>query len=150
MRSIQQITILVLTWSCVNHLPAADPDRPAEFTVTTRLVGTNTPPIGVNEFGDPGGTDYSNGNLIPGAGFEPISIRRYWRVTQAGSNWVELDAGGITDWDLVQSGYLSGADFRLYRIVDAAGNPLPPAGNYLDLSRADRFHRSFAFPGRRA
>src|SRR5512136_1662371 len=115
----------------------ADPDRSAEFTITTRLVATNTPPIGVNEFGDPGGTDYSAGNLIPGYGFEPVSIRRFWRATAAGSNWVELDLGGMTDWDLTQGGYLSAADFRIYRIVDTAGQSIVQSNAYLDLTRAD-------------
>ncbi len=115
------------------------PDLPADFTVTTRLVATNTPPIGANEFGNPGGTEYSAGNLIPDPGFEPINIRRFWRVTAAGPNWIELDSGGMTDWDLVQSGYLSGAAFRLYRIVDASGKALPLKDNYLDLTGADHF-----------
>lgn len=118
---------------------AADPDRPAEFTVTTRAVISNALPIGVNEFGDSGGTDYSAGNLIPGAGFEPVNIRRYWRVTNAGTNWAEVDGGGMTDWDLTTSGYLSGADFRMYRIVDTNGSALPQRSGYLDLALADRF-----------
>jgi len=118
---------------------AANPDQPAEFTITTRVVLTNPLPIGVNEFGDSGGTHWSAGNLIPDSGFEPINIRRYWRVTNAGTNWAELDGGGMTDWDLVTSGYLSGAEFRLYRIVDTNGNPLPQRSGYLDLSLADRF-----------
>lgn len=115
------------------------PDRAADFTITTRLVATNTPPIGVNDLGDPGGTHFSAGNLIPDPGFEPISIRRFWRATAAGPDWVELDSGGVTDWDLVQGGYLSGATFRIYRIVDAAGAALPPKDNYLDLTGADHF-----------
>lgn len=129
---------LAALW-CAGLLSADAPDRPAEFIVTTRLVAAHTPPIGVNEFGDPGGTDYAAGNLIPDPGFEPISIRRFWRAKAAGPNWVELDAGGVTDWDLVQSGYLSGAVFRIYRLVDAGGHPLPLKSSYLDLAGADHF-----------
>lgn len=120
-------------------LLADSPDTEADFTITTRLVATNTPPIGINELGDPGGTSFSAGNLIPDSGFEPISIRRYWRTTRTGSNWMELDGGGVTDWHLVQSGYLSGADVRIYRLVDANGDPLPFENGSLDLTEADRF-----------
>jgi hypothetical protein len=133
----ETITCVGLLASVLLH--ADSPGLAADFTITPRLVATNTPPIGVNEFGDPGGTSYSAGNLIPDPGFEPISIRRFWRATAAGPNWVDLDAGGVTDWDLVQGGYLSGATFRIYRIVDAAGAALPIQNNYLDLARADRF-----------
>jgi hypothetical protein len=118
----------------------------ARVRIHHRVLNEYVPDIGVNEFGDSGGTSFAAGNLIPGSGFEPISIRRFWRVTDSGSvnrggrsyHWIRVDGGGMTDWDLVTTGFLNGADYRLYRIVDAQGSPLPVRDGYLDLSRADR------------
>lgn len=121
--------------------------REVSATVEIRLRqrAAETPAIGVNELGDSGGTQFSAGNLIPDAGFEPFQIRKYWRVVETGSEngypWINVDRGGLTTWDLVTTGYLNGASYRLYRIVDAQGRPLPLSAEYLDLSRADRFIR---------
>ena len=107
----------------------------------TQTASVN-PPIGCNEFGDPGGTAFSTGNLIPDSGFEPMSLRFRWRVVAAGVEsghpWAEVDGGGLTDWDLTTTAFLNGADVRIYRLVDALGLPLPqdPAENYLNLSYA--------------
>ncbi|TVQ21260.1 MAG: hypothetical protein EA383_17345 [Spirochaetaceae bacterium] len=113
--------------------------------VTSRVVAENPPPIGVNEIGDMGGTAFGRGNLIPDWGFEAASIRHRYRVLDSGVDdgrpWVTLDGAGVSRFDLVASGYLSGADYRIYRIVDAAGRPLPvdPGREYLDLSAAARY-----------
>jgi len=115
----------------------------AEVEIRLKQVADEAPPLGVNDFGDPGGTRFSAGNLIPGWGFEPLQVRHRWRVSGTGTEngfvWAELDGGGVTLWDLVTTGYLNGADFRIYRIVDAQGQPLPDNGDYLDHSHADRF-----------
>ena len=119
---------------------SAAPETPARVEVGLTQSAASNPPIGCNEFGDPGGTAFSAGNLIPDSGFEPMSIRRRWRVLAAGTEndhpWLEVDGGGISDWDLTTTGYLNGADVRIYRIVDALGQPLPqnPSEHYLELS----------------
>ncbi|TVQ27727.1 MAG: hypothetical protein EA382_03070, partial [Spirochaetaceae bacterium] len=132
--------------SCVGFgSVGAQPNAPAIVEIRLDPTAGHTPAIGVNEFGDSGGIQFSAGNLIPDSGFEPISMRRFWRVTATGSDkgypWIEVDGGGMTDWDLVTTGYLNGATYRIYRIVDAAGEPLRISGDYLDTSRADRFVR---------
>jgi len=117
----------------------------AEGTPTRVEVGLSqtasaNPPIGCNEFGDPGGTAFSSGNLIPDSGFEPMSIRLRWRVRAAGVEnghpWIEVDGGGLTNWDLTTTGFLNGAEVRLYRLVDALGQALPQENDYLNLSGA--------------
>lgn len=121
--------------------------RRTDAAVEVRLEQSaeHTPAIGVNDFGDSGGIRYSAGNLIPGGGFEPITIRRYWRVIETGRDrgywWIRVDGGGMTDWDLVTTGFLNGASYRLYRIVDDEGQTLPVRSDYLDLRSADRFIR---------
>lgn len=44
----------------------------------------------------------------------------------------------MTDWDLTTTGYLNGARVRIYRIVDAQGQPLPQdaSANYINLTNA--------------
>lgn len=120
----------------------ASPDAPALIEVRLTQTSAVNPPVGCNEFGDPGGTMFSAGNLIPDSGFEPMSLRFRWRVMatgmESGHPWAEVDGGGLTDWDLTTTAFLNGADVRIYRLVDALGQPLPqdPAENYLNLSNA--------------
>jgi hypothetical protein len=131
-------------WLFITNLWAG-PDTPARVEVSLTQSAAANPPVGCNEFGDPGGTAFSAGNLIPDAGFEPMSIRRHWRVVAAGMEnghpWAEVDRGGISDWDLTTTGFLNDAEVRLYRLVDALGQPLPqdPASNYLNLTNAARY-----------
>ena len=121
----------------------AAPDSPARIEVTLTQTAAANPPIGANEFGDPGGTAFSAGNLIPDCGFEPMSIRRRYRVGAAGIEngrpWMEItESGGINGWELTTTGFLNGATARIYRLVDATGQPLPrsTSEDYLDLTNA--------------
>jgi hypothetical protein len=119
-------------------------DGSANVEITTEMTADTPPPVGVNDFGNPGGTEMSAGNVIPGAGFEPASVRLRYRITATGTGddgrqWAEVDGGGLTDWDLVTTGYMNGAYFRIYRIVDAEGNALPvdeSGDDYVDLTDA--------------
>lgn len=100
----------------------------------------------MNELGDSGGFRLSAGNLIPDSGFEPINIRRSWRVMETGRSrgyhWITVDGGGMNSWDLTTTGYLNGASYRLYRIVTADGRPLEFApGEYPDMAEASHFIR---------
>lgn len=130
---------------CNPHLPLLGQDthlRPAIAEVTSRMLAENPPPIGVNEIGDMGGTTFGKGNLIHDWGFEAASIRHRHRILDSGVEngrpWVTLDGLGVSRYNLVSSGYLSGADYRIYRLLDSSGNPLPnnPDSGYLDLSDA--------------
>jgi hypothetical protein len=117
-------------------------DGTARVEISTDMTADTPPPIGVNDFCNAGGTEFSAGNIIPGAGFEPGEIRQRWRVTAcgtdaAGHRWAELDGSGMTNWDLVTTGYMNGASFRMYRIENASGNALPLGSDgYLDLTNA--------------
>jgi len=118
----------------------SDISAPAVVTVSLRKGAEHAAPIGVNDFGDAGGTSFAAGNIIPGSGFEPMSVRRRWRVLETGveegRRWVTLDGAGITIWDLVTTGYLNGADYRVYRIVDSNGDVLPWDDFTYDLTNA--------------
>lgn len=128
-------------------LAAAEPQRAARVEVTLVQTAAEAPPLGCNGFGDPGGTAFSAGNLIPDSGFEPMSIRKRYRVDEAGIEnghpWFTVSAdGGMSGWELTASGYLSGADMRVYRIVDEQGQVLPQTvDGYLDLARAVEYRR---------
>lgn len=138
------LTVLILAGPACFPATAA-PDMPARVEVSLIQAAAANPPIGCNEFGNPGGTAFSAGNLIPDSGFEPMSIRRRWRVVSSGVEnrhpWAEVDGGGMTEWDLTTSGFLNEANVRIYRIVDAQGRALPqnPSENYLNLTNADRY-----------
>ncbi len=129
--------------------PTSQKPEVTQVRVGTGIINNYIPNIGVNEFGDSGGTAYAAGNLIPDAGFEPISIRRLYRVQSRGTveregvryHWMQTDGGGITEWDLVTTGFLNGATYRLYRLVDENDLPLPANAGYLDLSMAQRMVR---------
>ncbi len=126
----------------------AAPNDPARVEVGLVQVAEYNPPIGANEFGDPGGTAFSAGNLIPDSGFEPISMRKRLRVARTGVEsgrvWFEVDGnGGMSRWELTGMGLMNGAAVRIYRIVDSNGQPLPQnaSDNYLDLTGAAAYRR---------
>ncbi len=133
----------IMVQSPWDHSFAQPPhERPARVEVSLTQTAAETPPFGCNAFGDPGGTSYSAGNLIPDGGFEPMSLRKRVRVNESGIEngipWFTIEGGGgMSSWDLTASGLYSGADVRAYRIVDAQGQALPASGNgYLNLSNA--------------
>ena len=117
---------------------AADP---AELVVTDTVLrpAAQVPPLGANNYGGCGAIEWAANNFVRNSGNEPVYWRNLHRIMQVGPNWFEIDGPGTSWWDLWANGFLSGADVRLYRIVDKAGAPLPTnsAGNGLDMSRAD-------------
>lgn len=105
-------------------------------------------PLGVNNFGGVGGTKYTAGNLITNAGFEPVRIRDLYRVIESGQEngrcWITLDGPGTSKWLTYTTGTYSGAKMRVYRFVDADGQPLPykdvgwaQGGKILDATNGD-------------
>jgi hypothetical protein len=140
-QGVGNFSLSLALWT-VAAFAQAPHERPARVEVSLTQTAAEAPPLGCNAFGDPGGTSYSAGNLIPDGGFEPMSIRKRVRVTQTGVEngvrWFTFEGGGgMSDWDRTAGGFLSGADVRAYRIVDAQGQTLPPsADDYLDLSNA--------------
>ena len=119
----------------------ADPNAPAEITVSTTVLRPRekVPPLAANCWGGCGAVEWAANNFVQGSGNEPIYWRDLHRVMKCGRNWFEIDGPGTSWWDLRASGFLSGADLRIYRLVDKSGQSLPlnKEANYLDMSTAD-------------
>lgn len=117
----------------------AQDSGPTEFVVKDSVArpAEKVPPIGVNNFGGMGAVDYGANNFIRSSGNEPIYWRNLHRVLECGENWFTLDGPGTSWFQLWGNGFLSGADVRIYRLVDKEGKPLPLKGDYLDLATAD-------------
>jgi len=107
------------------EMEAANPNTPAEITVTPRVVAQDVEPIGANLTTIAGGTNFAVNNHVWNSGFEPFVWRRMARVERAGDNWFEWDAmGGPGKWNVAWTGLGNGATVRFYRIVDRQGKPL--------------------------
>ncbi|MFI5380740.1 MAG: hypothetical protein ACHRHE_15685 [Tepidisphaerales bacterium] len=119
--------------------PAANPDAAAEFVITTQILRPRdkVPPLGANDWGRCGAVEWAANNFVHNAGNEPIYWRNLHRVKNCGANWLEIDGPGTSWYDLWASGFLSGANLRVYRLVDKANQPLPAKGDYLDIEKAD-------------
>ena len=90
---------------------ASETDRPSEFMAGAMIVQTNPVAYGA-EFGQ---AQHIN-NWTDNPGMEPLEIREYWEPTGVGS-----DAQGdyvicnTRKYDSIDSGFLDGAHYRLYR-----------------------------------
>jgi hypothetical protein len=127
---------------CLMGAAHADHNTPAELVVTDRVVkpAAKVPPLGVNNWGGSGAVQWAANNFVRHAGNEPVYWRNLHRAKVVGPGWFEIDGPGTSWWQLWNSGFLSGAKLRIYRLVDKEGKPLPPRpdGNNLQLERADR------------
>ena len=104
---------------------AANPNAPAEITVTTQTMARGVEGVGANWTTVAGGTNFAINNHVWSSGFEPIVWRKIARVERAGENWIEWDShGGPGYWNLAWTGLGNGATVRFYRIVDEDGQPL--------------------------
>ncbi|MCX5683660.1 MAG: Ig domain-containing protein [Planctomycetota bacterium] len=142
--------VLLATWTppapgAVPAAPAqvsANPTAPAEFTITTTVVRPRekVPPIGANTWGRCGAVEWAANNFVRNSGNEPVYWRNLHRVKDCGPNWLEIDGPGTSWYDLWGNGFLSGADLRIYRLVDKDGKPLAPnaRGDNIDAAAADR------------
>ena len=101
--------------------------------------GKRCPPLAANAWGGCGAIDWAANNLVRNSGNEPVYCADLHRVMRCGPNWFEIDGPGTSWYDLRASGFLSGADLRIYRLVDKDGKGLPlnKGGDYLDLAKAD-------------
>lgn len=120
---------------------AADPNLPGEFTVTDTVLrpAAKVPPLGANDWGGCGAVNWAANNFVRNAGNEPLVWRNLHRAKAVGPGWFEIDGPGTSWWQLWNSGFLSGAKLRIYRLVDRAGQPLPqrPDRSNLQLERGD-------------
>lgn len=116
-----------------------DPFAAAELIVTEQVLRPRdkVPPLGMNGWGGCGAFEWAANNFVHNAGNEPIHWRNLHRVEDCGANWFEIDGPGTARYDLWASGFLSGANLRIYRLLDKAGQSLPAQGDYLDIERAD-------------
>jgi hypothetical protein len=115
-----------------------DPNASAEFTITDTVLRPRDklPELAANCWGGVGAVEWAANNFVRNSGNEPIYWRDLHRVMKCGPNWFEIDDPGTSWWDLRASGFLSGADLRINRLVDKAGKSLPlnKEGNYPDVS----------------
>ena len=132
-----------LVLACTVLLPAqaADPYAPVEITVSDTVVAEDIEPLGANVTTLAGGTNLLTNNFIWGAGMEPGIARFLIRIERYGTDWMEWDQsmGGVHMWDLNATGFGDGATVRVYRIVDADGQPLSYGGGteLQDVTGAD-------------
>jgi len=126
---------LVVGWALTVALVA----KAAEFTVTPQIErpAAEVVPLGANHYGRVGAIEWAANNFIHNSGNEPIYWKNMHRVKNCGDNWFEIDGPDTSWFDLWGSGFLSGADVRIYRLVDKDGNSLPIKGAYLDIDKAD-------------
>ena len=113
-------------------LPAAaqDVNTPATITVSNKILRpkSKVPPLGAINFGGGGAIDQMANNYVRGSFNEPMSVRRLRRVSNAFGNSAELEHG-VSFYGLLGSGFLSGANVRVYRLVDKNGKSLPRVGS---------------------
>ena len=114
-------------------------NAPANFVITEKVLRPRekVPPLGANDWGGCGSVQWVANNFVHNAGNEPVYWRNLHRARDCGSNWFEIDGPGTTWYDLWANGFLSGADLRIYRLVDKQGQPLPAKGDYLNVEKAN-------------
>ena len=115
-------------WTLPAAAEDASPNAPAELIVTEKVLrpAEKVPPLGANDWGGCGAVQWAANNFVHNSGNEPIYWRNLHRVKKCGPDWFEIDGPGTTWYDLWNSGFLSGAQVRIYRLVDKDGQPLPP------------------------
>lgn len=120
---------------------AANPFAPAVIVISDTVVAQGIEPLGFNLTTLAGGTNLATNNLIWSSGMEPAVARYLIRVERTGPGWIEWDEslGGVHMWEQNATGFGDGATVRLYRIVDANGQPLSYSGgtDLGDVSGAD-------------
>lgn len=103
-------------------LPSDVQNRPAAFTVTKDVLNANVEPFTITV------AEYGNSLKLPGkGGFEPFSFRNRLKAGRNSPDRI-YDDNNISAYDTFASGYLDGADVRIYRPVDGR----------LKLVRADK------------
>lgn len=104
------------------NIPTEYENHPAAFTVTTDVLNANVEPFTITAAG------FGNSLKLSGkGGFEPFSFRNQLKATQDSPDHIYDDLN-ISGYNTFASGYLDGADVRVYRVVD----------NQLKLVRTDK------------
>ena len=113
----------------------------ANFRITEKFLKplAQIPSLGANGWGGSGAIEYAANNFIHDSGNEPIYWKNMHRIKECGPGWFEIDGPGTSWWDLWGSGFLSGANLKIYRIIDKENSALPLnfQANYLNLEKAD-------------
>lgn len=149
-RKCSYILSLIVLSACLGSQPgvevreaqAAETESSGVVRVTNRVLrpAELVPPLGFNHFGGAGALNYAQNNIISSPGNEPMYSRDLYRVTKTDGKRFEIDGGGADAFKLWASGFLSGADVQIYRIVDEAGRPLKTKDDrgHLDTSNAKK------------
>ncbi len=122
---------------------AADPNGSADLTITNNVVRTRdkVPPIGALDWGEQGAINWGANNFIVDPGNEPVYEKNYFRVSESGPNWFNIEDGkDVTFGDVLGSGFFSGTTLRIYRLVDKDGKSLPvkmQGDKNIDVTTAD-------------
>ncbi len=145
---VSALLIAGLAWGSARPLPVeakplAAPLTPGDITISNTVVITGIEPIGMNISTIAGGTNYAINNYVWGSGMEPAIARYLVRIeateVDTDGTWIawELDGGNVHMWDVNATGFGDGAVVRLYRLVDANGQPLAYAEGMQDATGAD-------------
>jgi hypothetical protein len=101
---------------------------PAKFTITTDVLvpAERIEPLGVNRDGDPGGCQFGENTFIRNPGNEPFHWRLMARVIKINDDGSVVIDSPMSEWNgALKSGFYSGADVRIYRLVDKSDGKLP-------------------------
>ena len=86
--------------------------RPAKFIINSNTINDGLEPFTATIYG------FGNSLFNKGGAFEPIVYRNAYIAEEDSPDKVILPASKISNWDSVKSGYLDGAEVRIYRITN--------------------------------
>ncbi|MEM8874656.1 MAG: hypothetical protein AAGD32_10395 [Planctomycetota bacterium] len=150
-RLLPLAAVPMVIWSALALQPAsANPAEPVRLRLTTDIVNPEPQRFGMNV--DPGGYAAWNqaaallNNLTADPGFEPTVLRYSGTATGGDETRLINDAGpSTTVWKTIGTGFLDGADVRVYRFTDDAGCELVRTGTVAEYLADESGERAIVF-----
>jgi hypothetical protein len=138
MKKLGIIVIAIMLIACESF--PQETEAAVKIQVSNTIVAEDIEALGANMSSITGGTNFLNNNLFNGTGFEPTVARYLIRIENFGEGWIEWfeSDGGVHMWDQNATGYGDGAQVRLYRIVNSAGEAFFERGQMENANQADR------------